>query len=54
MVNPNSCAFNSSGLSALACIPKITASNFECIFSGNQPNSSGNNPFTSKRDFEGS
>ena len=34
-----------AGLSALACIPKTMASRLSLIFSGNQPNCSGNNPF---------
>ena len=51
---PNSCAFSNSGLSALACIPKIIDSISEVILSGNQPNSIGNNPFLSNRDLEGS
>ena len=52
--NPNSCAFKSSGLSALACMPRITESISEVIFSGNQPNSSGSSPLFSKRVLEGS
>ena len=54
MVNPNSCAFSNSGLSAFACMPKTMASKSAFIFSGNHPNSSGNNPFASNLDFEGS
>ena len=51
---PNCCALSNSGLSSLACIPRITASISWVIFSGNQPSSTGNNPFFSKRDLEGS
>ena len=51
---PISCACNNSGLSFLACIPRIMTSNCSVIFSGNQPNSLGKSPFFSKRDLEGS
>ena len=54
MVIPKSWAFNNSGLSAFACIPSTIASRSIVIFSGNQPNSSGNNPLASNLDLEGS
>ena len=47
-------ASNNSGLSGFACIPRITKSKSDEIFEENQPNFSGNKPYLSNLDFEGS
>ena len=47
-------ASNSSGLSAFACIPKITKSKSDEILEENHPNVSGNKPCFANLDFDGS
>ena len=47
-------ACSNSGLSSRACIPKMTASNRDEIFSGNQPISLGKIPSFASLDLEGS
>ena len=43
-----------SGLSFFACIPSMTASRSEFIFSSNQPSFSGRRPASESRVFDGS
>ena len=51
---PSSLAFNSSGLSSFACIPKIIPSKSSVILPTSQPVISGSKPCLESLDLEGS